>query len=100
MLNNLAIIACYYNPCNWERPKQNYSLFRRAMQHVGHVMMVEAVFPGQQPITDGIHIPCDNRHIMWQKERMIQLAVERLPARYDAVAWIDADLIFSLSELV
>ncbi|HAH45356.1 MAG TPA: hypothetical protein DCM07_10990 [Planctomycetaceae bacterium] len=31
---------------------------------------------------------------MWQKERLINIGIQSLPADVDAVAWIDADLVF------
>jgi hypothetical protein len=32
--------------------------------------------------------------VMWHKERLINLTVERLPAQYTKIAWIDADVQF------
>jgi hypothetical protein len=32
--------------------------------------------------------------VLWHKERLINLAVELLPVEYDAVAWIDGDVLF------
>ena len=31
---------------------------------------------------------------MWQKERLLNLLVSRLPERYTKVAWLDADILF------
>lgn len=36
----------------------------------------------------------DERHVLWQKERLLNLAIDSLPADVDAVAWLDADLIW------
>ena len=36
----------------------------------------------------------DSRHVLWQKERMLNLAIEALPSDADAVAWLDADLVW------
>ncbi|MCG8456791.1 MAG: hypothetical protein MI919_10970, partial [Holophagales bacterium] len=33
-------------------------------------------------------------HVMWQKERLLNHAIENLPPEYDKVAWLDCDLIF------
>jgi hypothetical protein len=32
--------------------------------------------------------------VMWHKERLLNLAIDRLPSQYTKVAWIDADIIF------
>ena len=33
-------------------------------------------------------------HVLWHKERLLNLLLDRLPAQFDKVAWIDADLLF------
>src|SRR4029079_13310383 len=35
------------------------------------------------------------RDVMWQKERLLNLAVAALPAACTKVAWIDADILFA-----
>lgn len=35
-----------------------------------------------------------NHHILWQKERLLNLLCERLPPEYRYVAWVDGDIIF------
>ncbi|TXH11573.1 MAG: hypothetical protein E6R03_14215 [Hyphomicrobiaceae bacterium] len=40
------------------------------------------------------YLDCEPDTGLWQKERLINHAVANLPAKYDAIAWIDADLTF------
>ena len=42
-----------------------------------------------------IHLTTSPSNTLWQKERMLNLAVARLPARCTKVAWIDADSFFT-----
>lgn len=39
------------------------------------------------------------QEILWQKERLLNLAVQQLPAEVDVVAWIDADVIFDCESI-
>src|SRR5690606_6590701 len=34
------------------------------------------------------------RHTLWQKERLLNMAIEHVPQEYDAIAWLDADLLW------
>lgn len=59
------------------------------------LFVAELLWAGQEPVLhDSLHLRADNRHIMWQKERLINLLCERLPAEFKCVAWIDGDIIF------
>ena len=90
----LAIVVCHYNPGGFARPVDNFRIFERALGHAEHVYTVEAVFPGREQVTRQHAIAAGPEHVMWQKERLLSLAVSRLPAHYDQVAFIDADLLF------
>lgn len=90
----LAIVACHYNPGGYSRPVDNFRAFSRAIG-TSHVYTVEAVFPGRTPITGQIVRDAGPANVMWQKERMLSLAISHLPAYYDKVAWVDADMIFT-----
>jgi hypothetical protein len=35
------------------------------------------------------------RDLMWQKERLLNLTIERVPDRYTKIAWVDADVLFT-----
>lgn len=61
---------------------------------------VEVAYEGQPfPTSEAwLRIQGTDKHRLWQKERLINLAVERLPDRYDKVAWVDADILFLDSE--
>ncbi len=33
--------------------------------------------------------------VMWQKERLLNLTIDRVPDRYTKIAWVDADVLFT-----
>ena len=41
-----------------------------------------------------IRIQANERHLLWQKERLFNLALDKLPKKYKNVAWVDGDIIF------
>lgn len=97
---NLAIIIPRFNPCGYERPRQNFQKFVQSLRDqvdIRDVFVIEALWAGQssehgwwtrQPLAATEH------NFLWQKESLINFVLNRLPPEYDAVAWIDADLIF------
>jgi hypothetical protein len=89
----LAVVTCHFNPCGFRRPRENYFRFRDALRGAP-LFTVEVSFDG------AFHTPAEwqlrggARNVLWQKENLINFAVERLPECYDQVAWVDADLLF------
>lgn len=86
-----AAVAVYFNPADSKRLRDNWLRF------VGQrwdcpLFTLAAQFPGQAPVPATWTVPADERHIVWQKESLVNSAVRRLPAEFDRVAWIDGDL--------
>lgn len=98
----LAAIACYFNPAGFSRLKANYQRFVHEFPYWGIPLYVAEVAFGDAPYVDlpaipGVHIhriTAADRHILWQKERLLNLAETLVPADYDSLAWIDADCTF------
>lgn len=91
----LAVVTSYYNPAGYARLKQNYLDFCQRMALAeANLFAIEADFQGEQVYPHARVIRATRRQILWQKERIINLAVQSLPSQFDCVAWIDADLLF------
>ncbi len=99
----LAVIASYFNPCGYQSRKKNLDIF---LQHLKrdriHLFLAELAFPSQEFVVSS----CDPdvttfrfraESVLWHKERLLNLVVERLPARYTKVAWLDTDILFNTS---
>lgn len=91
-VKNLAVVTCLFNPCNSQSRLNNFRRFERSLGVP--VVTVELSFDGEFQIDGAIQIRGDESHLMWQKERLLNIAIESLPDDVDAVAWVDADLIF------
>lgn len=89
-MSELEIICCHFNPSNYNNLRHNYWTFREALN--ADLTTVELSYTSQFEIPDAIQIKGDRSHIMWQKERLLNIAIERSTSEY--LAWVDADLIF------
>jgi hypothetical protein len=100
-LGDLAVITCHFNWGGFSRPSQNLHRFIRYMKSLGvPVFGVEAILPGQTAHTSNMsgwkQITADpDTQIMFQKERLLNLAEKMVPARFVKIAWLDADVMFS-----
>ncbi len=88
----LGIVTCFFNPCGYKRNLNNYFRFRNALGR--DLVTVELSFDGKFDIADAIQLDGSSENVMWQKERLLNIGINSLPAHYDKVAWIDADLLF------
>lgn len=99
----IAVVTCHWNPAGWENLRRNYLRFRHEMLWWGlPTYCVELAYDGQEFASrprlgtniETWRIQAGDQHRLWQKERLVNLVVERLPDSIDAVAWIDADVLF------
>jgi hypothetical protein len=93
----LAVVTCHWNPANWASLRRNYRRFIHEMSWWGvPTFAAEVAFTGQSFVDEDafLQLLANERHQLWQKERLINRLVELLPDQYDAVAWIDADVLF------
>lgn len=92
----LAVISCHFNPCGFSRPRQNLHRFRQEMAGVP-IYFVELSFDGTfelPPDPNVLQIKGNRSNLLWQKERLINIASKQLPSEITAIAWIDADISF------
>jgi len=94
--NDLWVITCFFNPEGYQSRLDNYHLFRQVLERSGiGCLTVECVFGGRPfvlPESGTLRVRSDA--VLWQKERLLNLAITRLPASCRKVVWMDADLLF------
>lgn len=89
----IATVTCYFNPCHYENSRRNMKEFLRSYKGPD-LHMIELSFDGQFESDAEIKIKGDpKRNLLWQKERLLNILINSLPAKYDKVAWIDADVL-------
>jgi len=90
----LGAVTCHFNPFGYTRLRDNYFRFRDSLNYP--ITTVELAFDDDPfQIDDAIHVRGTRaKNYMWQKERLLNIAIESLPQEVDNVVWIDADLLF------
>ena len=90
----LWAISCYFNPMGYRRRRQNYLRFRRSLNVP--LLTVELSYHDRYEIAEGeadILIRLRGRDVLWQKERLLNVALERLPTECENLAWLDCDVL-------
>jgi hypothetical protein len=89
-------IAAYFNPCRYRSRLENYRRFRAALPTP--LVTVELAFDGRFELDADAAEILVRRHggdVMWQKERLLNIAIDALPSQCSAVAWLDCDVLFA-----
>lgn len=93
--DGLWAVTCYYNPLGYERRLPNYRVFREQLGIP--LLTVEAVYD-ETALTEAdaeILVRRECRDILWQKERLLNIAIAELPGDCERVAVLDADVVFT-----
>lgn len=91
----LWAITSFFNPAGYASRLSNYRVFRANL--VPPVAVVELSLNGKyelRPDDAEIVVQITGGDIMWQKERLLNVALDHLPEDCDHVAWIDCDVVF------
>jgi hypothetical protein len=95
---DLALITCFFNPSGFTSKWRNYERFLAPIRAGGlPLFTIECAFADRAfelPAADG-HMQVRSGSIMFQKERLLNLVIERLPSEFTKVAWVDADILFT-----
>lgn len=93
----LTVVITYFNPCRYQTRRNNYDIFVASLRRSGiSCITVECAFgeePFELPETMGV-IQVRGDSIVWQKERLLNLAASWLPRNCRCVAWLDCDILF------
>jgi hypothetical protein len=95
--DDLWLVTAYFDPAGYRRKRGNYEAFReRAVGSGLRLVTIECAFgdrPFVLPPSDQV-VQVRADHVMWQKERLLNLLVQSLPPRCEKVAWVDCDVLF------
>lgn len=95
----LWAITGYFNPARYRRRRTNYQIFRQNL-HLP-LVAVELAFDGDfdlQPGDADVMLQIRGGDVMWQKERLLNLALAALPATCRRVVWVDCDIVFERTD--
>lgn len=88
----IALISPHFNWCNYRRPVENFCRFRESLGQP--FTLYHARYLDNSIDNSAIMFAATEQNLLWQKEPIINHAIRQLPPAYEAVAWIDPDLLF------
>ncbi len=94
-MQRLWAVTSYFNPVGYRRRLLNYRIFRRHL--TVPLVTVELAYGPYFELQDGdadILIQLRGADVLWQKERLLNLALRSVPRDCDKIAWLDCDIIF------
>jgi len=88
-------ITAYFNPAGYQSRLNNYRSFRQCLKVplVAVEMSPIGRFELRSDDAD-ILVQLAGGDVLWQKERLLNVALQHLPNDCDIIAWLDCDLIF------
>jgi hypothetical protein len=89
--HDTAVITTHYNPAGFRRLRETWYEWQPT---IGDVITMELAIDREPEIAGSNVVRGDARNILWQKERLINLAIEQLPPSVRTVAWVDHDIVF------
>lgn len=96
IIPKLAVITTFFNPNSYINIKANYMAFSEKIREKCDLFPIELSFSGEFFIEDdrAMRVSGNKNNVMWQKERLLNMALKSLPPEYTNVAWIDCDILF------
>jgi len=97
-VSDLWAITSYFNPVRYARKLENYRAFHRRLNVP--LVAVELFYGSKPELTESdadVLIQIPGRDVLWQKERLLSIALRSVPDHCHKVAWLDCDLLFDAS---
>ncbi len=94
---SLWVVSCFFNTASYQTPLNNFRLFADSLARQGVPLLTVEVAFGDNPfvLPDKYRvIRLRSNSVLWQKERLLNHAVDELPGDCDKVAWVDADILW------
>jgi hypothetical protein len=96
---DLWAITCYFNPAGYRRRLANYRLFRERL--TVPLVTVELAYGNDFELDAKdaeVLVRLRGNDILWQKERLLNVALSALPDSCRKVVWLDCDVIFEADD--
>jgi hypothetical protein len=95
MPDRMWAITSYFNPAGYRRRRRNYRVFRDQLNVP--LVAVELSYTGEFELCRDdaeVLIQVRGSDVLWQKERLLNVALSGVPAECRHVAWLDCDIVF------
>jgi hypothetical protein len=95
----LWALTSYFNPMRYRRRRANYRAFRERLN--APLVAVELAHGRDCELTEedaDVLIQLRDGDVMWQKERLLNVALGGLPTSCRKVVWADCDIVFATED--
>jgi len=98
-------VSTYFNPAGYTNKTENLRLFAKNVRRQNLKLLIvelafkDSPFEFEPELADKI-IRIRSDSVLWQKERLLNLAIQNLPDTCDAVVCLDADILFENDDWV
>jgi hypothetical protein len=94
---DLWVVTAYFNPAGYATRRRNFASFVRPLIDGGvpHLVVECAFGDASFDRLGASHLRIRARDLLWQKERLLNLAIAALPPSCTKVAWVDGDVLFT-----
>jgi hypothetical protein len=96
---DLWAITCYFNPSGYRRRLKNFRVFRKHLRVP--LVAVELAYRPNFELDENdaeILLQLRGKDVLWQKERLLNVALQSLPKTCRKVAWCDCDVVFEADD--
>lgn len=105
MYSDLHVVTAIFNPWRYRSRIKLYNDFEKYVKDSGGILTTIELAMGDRDFVvtsedNPRHIQVRTSHELWHKERMLNLAIQRLPKEWKYCAWVDADVVFSRPDWV
>ena len=91
-MNDLTVVSVFFNPAQFKQPIKNFELYAENLYKNNIPLITVGLDFGDKSCGVKTDYKLKSHSIMWQKECLINYALERVKTKY--FAWVDADLLF------
>lgn len=95
--NDIYVITSYFNPEGYNSKRKNFETFASKLENSNIPWLaIETSFGNSNfdlPKSKNI-FRIQGKDIMWQKERILNICIDKLPFSCKKFAWLDCDIIF------
>lgn len=96
--SSLWAVTTYFNPSGYHNRLRNYRAFRQHLPIPLLTITLEFGQPELQEDDADIMVGCTEGDVLWQKERLFNIARGHLPPGCDKVVWVDCDVVFPAAD--
>jgi len=97
-IDDMAIVSCFFNNAGYRSRIRNYDAFSRGIDETGLPLRTVELAFGHDPFQlrngCGDLIQLRSSHVMWQKERLLNIGISTLLDQgFKKIIWLDGDIV-------